>query len=691
MSDASRFEKLLEPGYIGKVRTRNRIIKTANGTSFIEPSGYVGDRALAYYETMAKGGVGLLITESCGVEYPLGVQHPPVQFHLDDDKYIPSYTELVNVIHGQGCPAFIQFQHSGPWNPTGLLPKRDTKAASAMTQEELPGPAFAIPRAMTHDEVLEYVDIWAKAAERAAKAGYDGVEINGGTCHQINTFFSRIWNKREDEYGPQSLENRARFMCDIVRECKKRLGRDYPVGVLMNIVEYGNPRATTIPEGVEMARLVAEAGADYIQCRAHSYHHRDGLIQPEKMFFPEPPDQLPPGLDWSRKGKGAFIPLTGAVKKVVKVPVFAACRLDPFLGEQFLREGRLDFVGMTRRLLADPELPNKVAEGRLEDIRPCTGCLTCIDVRNKNQLLQCQVNASLSREREYALKPAEKKKKVMVIGAGPSGMEAARVAALRGHQVRLYEQAHQLGGLVPLAAIVKELDLDALLDLVKYFKTQLGKEGIEVVTGKAAGPAEIGAFKPDALVLAAGAVHDHLDIPGIRSKKVIAGADLHRQLKFYLRFFSSRTMERLTKLWMPVGKKVVIVGGNIQGCELCEFLYKRGRRVTITESGPELGEGVTREDQFRFFPWLERRGIPTYTGVKYEEVNDRGLVITTREGEKKTLEADSIIVTLPLLPNNNIVKDLEGKAAEVHVIGSSKEPGLIYNAIADGALLGHKI
>ena len=236
MSNA-RFKKLLEPGYIGKVRTRNRIIKAANGTSFIEPSGYVGERALAYYETMAKGGVGLIIVESCGVEYPLGVQHPPVQFHLDDDRYIPSYRKLTDVIHKHGCPAFIQFQHAGPWNPTGMLPKRDTKAASALTKEELPGPDFAVPRGLSLEEVKEYIDIWAKAAQRAAKAGFDGVEINGATCHQINTFFSRIWNKREDEYGYKTLENRARFMCDIVREVKKRIGSDFPVTCLINIAE----------------------------------------------------------------------------------------------------------------------------------------------------------------------------------------------------------------------------------------------------------------------------------------------------------------------------------------------------------------------------------------------------------------------------------------------------------------------
>jgi 2,4-dienoyl-CoA reductase (NADPH2) len=686
----NRFQKLLEPSYIGKVKTRNRIIKTAQGSSFIEPTGYVGEQAKAYYETMAKGGVGLLIVESCGVEYPLGIHHFPVQFHLDDDKYIPSYTELVQVIRKHDCPVFLQLFHSGPWNPTGLLPKRDTKSASTLTESELPGPGFAIPRGVSLAEIEDLIQMFVKASQRAKKAGFDGVEINAGTCHLINAFYSRIFNKRQDEFGCTSLENRARFMNRIIGDIKKQMGPEFAVTALINIAEYGHEKATTIEEGVQFARLAAEAGADAVQVRAHGYGHRGGLLQPDRLFYPEFPKPLPKDLDWSHRGVGAIIPLAQAVKKVVSVPVIAACRLDPVLGEKLLQQGDIDFVGMTRRLLADPELPNKVAADRLDDINPCTGCLYCMDVRLHNTPIRCRINANLGREREFALKPAAKVKQVLVVGGGPSGMEAARVAALRGHKVTLCEKSSKLGGLLPLASLLKEIETDELLALIKYLDRQMTKAGVNVRLNTEVTPALIAQLKPDVVILAAGGIDSTMDVPGVNGKNVVTGAKLHGQLKFYSRFFGPKTLARLTKVWMPIGKSVVVIGGTIHGCELAEFLIKRGRKVTIVHSGTEIGEGMTGDDQFQFLRWIAEKDAVIYTGATIGKITEKGVTIKIG-GKEQTLSADTIAFALPLQFNPALQQQLAGKFTEIYAIGDCNEPHLIADAIAGGSRIGHSI
>jgi 2,4-dienoyl-CoA reductase (NADPH2) len=370
--------------------------------------------------------------------------------------------------------------------------------------------------------------------------------------------------------------------------------------------------------------------------------------------------------------------------------VAAEGRLDPVLGRGFC-EGKADFIGMTRRLLADPELPNKVASGRLDDIAPCTACINCSSSVSLNEYATCRINAALGIEREYEIKKAGKKKKVMVVGGGPAGMEAARVAALRGHEVTLYEKEHQLGGLMLLAALVKGLEVEDLVALVRYLKTQITKLGVSIRLGKEVNLAVVEEMKPDVVILAAGGIPRVPEIPGIHSRNVVSNADLHRKLKIFLRFLGPKVLRWLTGFWMPLGKRVIIIGGAIQGCELAEFLTKRGRKVTILDESKELGDGLAAYRKTRLLEWMAKKGVNMMTEVKYHEVTDRGLTILTKEGKRHSIEADTIVPAMSLTPNTELVKNLEGKVPEVYPIGDCKDPHLILEAIADGSRVARAI
>jgi 2,4-dienoyl-CoA reductase (NADPH2) len=303
---------------------------------------------------------------------------------------------------------------------------------------------------------------------------------------------------------------------------------------------------------------------------------------------------------------------------------------------------------------------------------------------------RCRIHAAAGTE-HYIIKKAPKKKRVVVIGGGPSGMEAARVSALRGHDVTLCEKSHKLGGLLPLAAFVKGLEIEDLPAMVRYFKTQINKLGVKMKLGKEADSAMIEKMKPDVVIVATGGKLVVPEITGIDKAKVVTTPALHRRVKPYLNSLGPRTLGWLTKLWVPMGKRVVVIGGGLHGCEVAEFLVKRNRKVTIVEEGEVLGKGVIDFRLGLLMDWFQKKGVTMMTGVKSMEITDEGLIITTKEGEKEKIEADSIVHTSPLAADISLFESLKGKVPEVYAIGDCKEPRMIVDAIADGWQIARSI
>ena len=448
----------------------------------------------------------------------------------------------------------------------------------------------------------------------------------------------------------------------------------------------------TAEESRKIARILQEAGADAVMVRNHWLGYHVGGFLPDYLCYPEPPvpfESFPEEYYWKEHGAGANMILTEAMKKVLSIPVTIVGKISPDLGEKILREGKADFIGMMRSLHADPELPNKIAAGRLEDIAPCTACGTCLD-QSISMQRRCRINAAVGTE-HYTIEKAPKKKKVVVVGGGPAGMEAARVAALRGHDVTLYEKSHKLGGLLPLAALVKGLEIEDLPAMVRYFKTQINKLGVKTELGKEADSTTIEKIKPDVVIVATGGKLTVPEITGIDKHKVITTPALHRRVKPYLRFLGPRTLGWLTKFWVPMGKRVVVIGGGLHGCEVAEFLVRRNRKVSIVEESEMLGKGVIDFRLGLLMDWFHKKGVTMMTGVKSMEITEKGLIITTKEGKKETIEADSIVHTSPLAPNIALFENLKGKVPEIYAIGDCREPRMIVDAIAEGWQIARRI
>lgn len=665
---------------------RNRIVKTGQSTWLWNEDGSAdGSRGVDLYENIAKGGAAAVIVGGCAIE-----DTPGIYLGLYDDRFIPGLQELTGRVQAHGCKIFAQFHHSGPaaWPRLGQLPI----SSSSLDVNEIPmPPPNGNPcRGLSISEIHEMRERIVESIVRADKGGFDGMEVHAAHGYFLNSFVSRVWNRRDDEYGCQNVENRTRIVREILQEARKRCRPDFVLGIRMNGREYGAKKGITLEEAVENAQAFEAAGAQFLNVAGYGYGTMPFRYCPDYFPYPEPEDFMEPYMDIYRH-KGLWTDSAGYVKKVVHVPVITAGRMNEDLAERVLNEGDADIIGLGRTLWADPEFPNKVREERFEDIVRCTRCASCEDPVTQPRI--CRVNPSLGRDRELDMSPAIRKKKVMVIGGGPAGMEAARVAALRGHDVTLYEKEAQLGGRIRLASMIKGCDVENVLPVHEYLSTQLGKLPVKLRLGVTVTAETVRKEQPDAVVIATSSPYAVPDIPGIHSSRVFTIKGLAGQVKLPMRLFGPRLLEKLTHVFLPVGKRVVVLGGQIEGVQGAVFLKKRGRDVTIIEESASIGGGIPERFLQRIGPWFGKKGVEVLTESRAEAITDDGVKVRLKDGTRKFVPCDSVMVLMPQVPDTALAESLQGLVAEVHVIGSSlgAENGLLKHALLDGRRVGCRL
>jgi 2,4-dienoyl-CoA reductase (NADPH2) len=616
---------------IGKLQLKNSIVFLAAATEFSD-NGFVDRREIGYMAARAGGGAGLLTT---GMLIPSPMGSIPLNV-IYDDKFIPNLHQLTGAAHKDGAKIAAQVGIQYFWARDEGAPIEEVSPSGIATRRN------SSPRALTTDEVHRIIDAYGEAVRRARDAGFDAVEIMCGIGYLIARFLSPLTNRRTDEYGG-SLDNRMRFMLEIIASSKGKVGDDYPLICRICADDFmeGGQR---LDESRQVAVALEQAGVHCLNVGAGWHECRTPLVY---MSVP----------------RGNFVYLAEEIKKVVKIPVIAGYRInDPILADEIVAGGKADLVGMARALIADPDLPYKAREGRFDDIRPCIACGYCLDSVLLAAPMACAVNPEAGRETELSIAPAKQVRKVHVIGGGPAGMEAATVAAQRGHDVTLFEKSAKLGGNLLMAAVPSYKW--EVKTLIKYMDTQLQKSGAKVILETEADEATIARGNPDAVIVATGAQPAVPDIPGVDRGNVATALEVLAGEK-------------------EVGDRVVVVGGGQVGCETAEHLAERGMQVTILEMLPRLGSDIGLTTRWVIMQRLQQAGIATEAGARVIEIGDNG-VKAERDGSIESFEADSVVLAAGLTPENELAQRLKGKIAEVHCIGDCAEVQKIANAIEAG-------
>lgn len=683
---SQKYSALFQPLKLNnKITIKNRIVKTAQWFIYVEPDGSVGDRVVNFYESIAKGQPGMITIEESICDYPLGASNQP-HLRLDDDRFIPGLTRLASAIHAYDVPAVVQITHAGPaHNPAQPNGGQPVAPSSINPPSE---PQMAVARELTHAEILDLIEKFAQAALRCKKAGFDGVEVHCAHYALINAFLSKRQNKRTDEFGAGSIENRARFAVEIIKRTRELCGPDFLIGARLSAHEWGDPLGTTPEEAAEIAKLLEAAGLEYIQLSAYGYGPYWMAAFPDYVAVMGPSD-VKPFVD--RIPDGALIADAATVRKAINIPVSGVGKLSFEAAEKMIANGPIEMAAFGRAFMADPMFPTKLKEGNEEDIRRCNTCLHCLHTLLMNQPIECRVNPYMGHEVEMAITPAEKKKKVMVVGSGPAGMEAARVAALRGHEVTLYDKASSAGGLLPMAAFIKSDSPDEIPLLLTWLQKQLGDLKVKTRYGKEVTVDLIKKEAPDAVVLAVGGKAKPSPIKG---KKVMTTEELKHQADGFVRLLGPNAMAALTKIFLPTGKKVAVVGSDLAALEAVEFLVHRGKEVTLVDTAAQIGKGSGLMQLLKYPIWMQAVGVKTILEVKEFKEVPEGLQVVDKDGNTQTIECDTVMVVTQFTKNDALYNELEGVVAERYLVGDARSVddfAYIHGSMRDGANAGLSI
>lgn len=658
---------LSSPLRIGRMEIRNRIVMPPMNTNFSNDNGAVTPQMTEYFARRAKGGAGLIVVEAASI-VPYAKNHG-VQPMLYDEKFVPEYAKMVEKIHRYGAKASIEIVHYGS---EATIPGRKVSSSDV---SGLPGVEV---EPLSKEEILEIEDQFAETAYLAKMAGFDTITLHATHGYLIAQFLSPLYNKRTDEYGG-SLENRTRFLREIVDKCKERLGNQYPIMVRLSTDEYIEG-GRTIEETVEVAKEIEKMGVSALDL---------SCCVPSTYIFSIAPGTLP-GMKGLQKENAKKI------KEAINIPVIIAGGIkDPYVGEQFLEEGVADLIVFGRAQLADPDFANKALSGRANEIKPCLSCLTCLYSLDDMHCLRCAVNAETGREYDIKVAPEKvENEKLVVVGAGPAGMEAARVAKERGYDVTVVEKTDRVGGsLFPASVPPGKSDMR---DLIRWYKEELERKGVEVILNTEYNEDLAKKLNPDVVINATGSDFSRM-IPGSDKPNVITAIEALNNPE-------------------QVGENVVIIGGGNTGCETAEYFSEGGREIKINRAKDFSGEleyDVVNEGDgsgknvtiVEFLPQagdklggmhkpimdikLKTAGVRVMTSTKVVQIHEDGRVDVegVTSGEKETLNADTVILAGGMRP----VKGYECPQTRNVSIGDSKAVGKIETAIYDGYFTAREI